>query len=37
MFFGFKTKPTFTVEDEKAISKPPVVDFGAEPPKPPAE
>ena len=29
MLFGFKEKPQFTVEDEKAISKPPVVDFGA--------
>lgn len=28
MIFGFKTKPSFTVEDEKAISKPPTVDFG---------
>lgn len=28
MLFGFKTKPTFTVEDEKAISKPPTVEFG---------
>lgn len=28
MLFGFKTKPSFTVEDEKAISKPPTVDFG---------
>jgi LemA protein len=28
MLFGFETKPQFTVEDEKAISKPPKVDFG---------
>lgn len=28
MLFGFKTKPSFTVENEKAISKPPSVDFG---------
>ena len=28
MLFGFKEKPQFTVEDEKAISKPPKVDFG---------
>ncbi len=28
MLFGFKTKPTFTVEDEKAIAVPPKVDFG---------
>ena len=29
MLFGFKEKPQFTVEDEKAISKAPKVDFGA--------
>jgi LemA protein len=29
MLFGHKTKPSFTVENEKAISKPPKVDFGA--------
>jgi LemA protein len=29
MLFGFKTKPSFTVEDEKAIAAPPKVDFGA--------
>ena len=28
MLFGYKPKPQFTVEDEKAISKPPAVDFG---------
>jgi LemA protein len=28
MVFGHKQKPQFTVEDEKAISKPPKVDFG---------
>lgn len=28
MMFGYKTKPNFTVENEQAISKPPVVDFG---------
>jgi len=27
MLFGFKPKPQFTVEDEKAISRPPKVDF----------
>lgn len=27
--FGFEVKPSFTVEDEKAIAKPPTVDFGA--------
>src|SRR5688572_6116550 len=39
MLFGFKEKPQFTVEDEKAISRPPKVDFGkpaAAPPAPPA-
>ncbi len=29
MMFGFKQKPSFTVENEKAISVPPKVDFGA--------
>ncbi|HKQ31321.1 MAG TPA: LemA family protein [Burkholderiales bacterium] len=29
MLFGYSVKPTFTVEDEKAISKPPAVDFNA--------
>jgi len=28
MMFGFKEKPQFTVEDEKAIATPPKVDFG---------
>ena len=32
MIFGHKTKPSFTVENEKAISVPPKVDFG--PPAP---
>lgn len=27
MMFGYKTKPSFTVENEKAISTPPKVDF----------
>jgi LemA protein len=27
MMFGFQTKPNFTVENEKEISKPPVVNF----------
>jgi LemA protein len=27
MVFGFKTKPSFTVENEQVISKPPAVDF----------
>jgi LemA protein len=25
--FGYKQKPSFTVEDEKAIARPPKVDF----------
>ncbi len=29
MMFGFKVKPSFTVDNEKEISKPPTVDFGA--------
>ncbi|TCV90328.1 LemA family protein [Sulfurirhabdus autotrophica] len=29
MVFGYKTKPSFTVENEKEISKAPKVDFGA--------
>ncbi len=42
MMFGHKEKPQFTVEDEKAISKPPRVDFGkpaasAPPASPPNE
>ena len=28
MMLGYKTKPTFTVENEKAISVAPTVDFG---------
>jgi LemA protein len=28
MVFGYQVKPSFSVEDEKAISKPPTVDFG---------
>lgn len=36
MLFGFKTKPTFTVENEAAIAAPPKVDFGAPPPAAPA-
>ena len=27
MLFGFKTKPSFSVENEQAIAKPPTVDF----------
>ena len=33
MLFGFKVKPSFTVENEKEISKPPTVDFGTAPAK----
>ena len=29
MMFGFKTKPSFTVENEKEIAKPPVINFDA--------
>jgi LemA protein len=29
MMFGYAVKPSFTVEDEKAVSKAPTVDFGA--------
>ena len=28
MMFGHKVKPSFTVENEKEIAKPPTVDFG---------
>jgi LemA protein len=34
MIFGYKVKPSFTVENEKAISSPPTVSFEA--PKVPA-
>jgi LemA protein len=34
MLFGYKIKPSFTVENEKAISEPPKVDFGAPAPVP---
>ena len=34
MMFGFKTKPSFTVENEKEISKAPMVDFGGPTPVP---
>ena len=33
MIFGYKTKPTFTVENEKEVSKPPKVDFAPAPAK----
>jgi LemA protein len=34
MLFGYKTKPSFTVENEKEIAKPPKVDFSGTPPSP---
>jgi LemA protein len=34
MLFGFKVKPSFTVENEAAIAAPPKVDFGAPAPAP---
>lgn len=34
MLFGFKTKPQFTVDNEKAIAEPPKIDFGAKPAAP---
>lgn len=34
MIFGYKTKPSFTVENEQAIAIPPKVDFGAPAPAP---
>ncbi len=34
MAFGYKTKASFTVENEKIIAKPPTVDFGSTSPKP---
>ncbi len=33
--FGFQTKPTFTVENEKALAAPPKVDFGTPAPAAP--
>jgi LemA protein len=33
MVFGFKTKPSFAVEDEKAVAEPPKVDFGGTAPQ----
>ena len=35
MLFGYKVKPSFTVEDEKEIAKPPKVDFSGTPPPSP--
>ena len=34
MVFGYKPKPNFTVDNEKAISTPPKVDFGTKAPQP---
>jgi LemA protein len=34
MMFGYKTKPSFTVENEQAVSEPPKVDFGIPAPAP---
>lgn len=34
--FGYKTKPSFTVENEKAISTAPRIDFGTPPPAAPS-
>ena len=34
MLFGHKVKPTFTVENEEAIAKPPTVDFSRPEPAP---
>ena len=36
MAFGFKTKPNFTVENERELATPPKVDFGAPAQVPPA-
>lgn len=36
MLFGFDVKPNFTVENERAISTPPRVEFGPAPATPPA-
>jgi LemA protein len=37
MIFGFKEKPQFTVDNEKAIATPPKVDFSAPPAAEPAK
>ncbi len=36
MLFGYKTKPSFTVENEKAIAIPPTVDFSTPAPSAPS-
>ena len=35
MALGYKVKPSFSVENERAIATPPKVDFGGTPPAPP--
>jgi LemA protein len=37
MMFSYQVKPNFAVEDEKAISKPPAVDFSKQPAAPAAK
>lgn len=37
MVFGYESKPNFTVDNEKEISKPPRVDFAPTPAKPQSE
>ena len=37
MAFGYKAKPNFSVENEKAISRPPTVDFAPAPVRSPGE
>jgi LemA protein len=37
MMFSYQVKPNFAVEDEKAIAKPPVVDFTKQPSPAPAK
>ena len=37
MMFGYQVKANFAVEDEKAISKPPTVDFSKQPAAPAAK
>src|SRR5229473_1607989 len=37
MMFSYRVKPNFSVEDEKAISAPPKVDFGKQPAPAPAK
>jgi LemA protein len=37
MMFGYKQKPNFTVENERAIQEAPAVDFGQAPAAPPQQ